>query len=35
VKAFIAYNLFVGQNPMFLEMFMDLANGAENVKPGD
>jgi len=36
VKAFIADNLFVGQqNPMFLEMFMDLANAAENVQPGE
>lgn len=35
VKAFIADNLFVGQNPMFLEAFMDLANAAENVKPGE
>ena len=35
VKAFIGDNLFVGQNPMFLEMFMDLANAAENVKHGE
>lgn len=35
VKAFIADNLFVGQNPMFLEAFMDLANAAENVKSGE
>ena len=35
VKAFIADHLFVGQNPMFLEMFMDLANAAENAKHGE
>jgi hypothetical protein len=35
VKAFIADNLFIGQNPMFLEAFMDLANAAEKVKPGE
>jgi hypothetical protein len=31
VKAFIADNLFVGQNPQFLEAFMDLAAAAEAV----
>jgi hypothetical protein len=33
VKAFIADNLFVGQDPAFLEAFMDLASAAENVRP--
>ena len=31
VKAFIADNLFAGQNPQFLEAFMDLAAAAEAV----
>ena len=35
VKAFIADNLFVGQDPTFLEAFMDLASAAENVKHGE
>jgi len=30
VKSFVADNLFVGQDPAFLEMFMDLAQAAEN-----
>lgn len=33
IKAFIADNLFAGQNPAFLEALMDLASAAENVTP--
>ncbi|SPE36588.1 hypothetical protein SBA6_590037 [Candidatus Sulfopaludibacter sp. SbA6] len=32
VKAFIADNLFFGQNPAFLEALMDLASDAEAAK---
>lgn len=35
VKAFIADNVFVGQDPAFLEAFMDLASAAENVRHGE